>query len=77
MSIMPIKKVKSFTCICCGKERRSSVSICNDKSCDYEKLRYTKKKSNKAKEMEEHILIKHDKKKMHEEIIRKAKTILI
>ena len=56
------QKVKSFPCISCGKGTRSSLSMCKGKQCNYEKLRYKKKKMNKIKEAEEHIVAKYYKK---------------
>ena len=69
------QKVKSFPCMCCGKGTRSILGICKGELCNYEKLRYKKKEIYKTKETEEHIIIKHYKKTLHEELIKKVKTI--
>ena len=69
------QKVKSFPCMSCGKGTRSSLGMCKGRQCNYEKLRYRKKKINKTKETEEHIIIKHYKKILLEELIKKVKTI--
>ena len=40
------QKVKSFSCMCCGKGTRLILGICKGELCNYEKLRYKKKKIN-------------------------------
>ena len=44
------RKVKLFPCMSCGKGTRSSLGMCKGRQCNYEKLRYKKKKINKTKE---------------------------
>ena len=68
------QKVKSFPCMSCGKGTRSSLGMCKGRQRNYEKLRYKKKKINKTKETEEHIIIKHYKKILLEELIKKSKN---
>ena len=69
------QKVKSFPCMSCRKGTRSSLGMCKGGQCNHEKLRYKKKKINKVKEAEKHIIIKHYKKILFEEPIKKVKTI--
>ena len=59
----------------CGKGTRSSQGMCKGGKCNYETLRNKMKKTNKIKEREEHIIIKHCKKNLLEELIKKVKTI--
>ena len=70
------QKVKSFPCMSSGKGTRPSLGMCKGGQCNYGKLRYKKKKINKTKETEEHIIIKHYKKILLEELIKKAKKII-
>ena len=69
------QKVKSFPCMSCGKGTRSSLGMCKGKQCNYEELRYKKKKINKIKETEECIITKHYKKKFHTELLKKVEKI--
>ena len=64
------QKVKSFPCMSCGKGTRSKLGMCKSKECNYEELRYKKKKM----ETEEQILTKYLKKKLHTELLKKVET---
>ena len=66
------QKVKSFPCMSCGKGTGSSLGMCKGGQCIYEKLRYEKKKIDKTKKAEKHIIIKHYKKILLEELIKKV-----
>ena len=68
------QKVKSFPCMSCGKGTRSKLGMCKSKECNYEELRYKKKKIIKIKETEEQILTKFFKKKLHAELLKKVET---
>ena len=69
------QKVKSVPCKSCGKGTRSKYGSCYKEGFDYEKLRHANKMVNKTKERKYYIIIKHYKKKVNEEIIKKVKTI--
>ena len=69
------QKVKSFPCMSCGKGTRSSLDMCKSKQCNYEELRYKKKKINNIKETEERIITKQYKKKLHKELHKIVETI--
>ena len=59
----------------CRKGTRSSLDMCKSKQCNYEELRYKKKKINNIKETEERIITKQYKNKLHKELLKKVETI--
>ena len=58
----------------CGKGTRSKLGMYKSKECNYEELRYKKKKSIEIKETEEQILTEYFKKKLHTELLKKVET---
>ena len=69
------QKVKSFPCMSCGKGTRSTLGMFKSKQCNYEELKYKKKKIIRIKETEEQILTKYFKKKLPIELLKKVETI--
>ena len=47
------RNITPTPCNSCGKGTRSSVNVCMDKNCNYQKLRYKKEKEDKEAEFEE------------------------
>ena len=69
------QKVKSFPCMSWGKGTGSTLGMCKSKQCNYEELRYKKKKIIKIKETEEQILTKYFKRKLHIELLKRVETV--
>ena len=72
---MPNQKENPFHENTFGKGTRSKYETCYKKGCDYEKLRHINNMVKKTKEREDCIMTKHYKKKLHEEMIKKLRTI--
>ena len=59
----------------CGKGTTSKLGMCKSNECNYDELRYKKKKIIKIKETEEQILAKYFKRKLLEDLLKKVETI--
>ena len=47
------RNITPTPCITCGKGTRSTVNVCKDKNCNYQKIRYKKVKEEKDAAFEE------------------------